>query len=214
MDDMDGVTLFGDVKGTVINGATLTPGKRGRALYLDGNDQYAIFPKHVVDECFSHPGLCSEGMTLSMWIIIFENQPATKVHWYDNGGSQLNAIGYRFQYLSQEKSFDIKVGDGIRDYYYKAKWPISALGQWVLFTLSWEPGSGINVYLNGCDMDADNTLGYASDTSYNPRNVPIDLYIGIKYDMKRPAHVKIDELIFWDKVLSPPEIWQIYTDDM
>ena len=149
-----------------------------------------------------------------MWVVIFQNQPKDKVHLYDNGGSQMPGIGYRIQYISEQNILDITLKDGIRRYQYSAKLPISAIDHWVHLTFIWAAGSGIHVFLNGCNMDSGNKLGFASDTGLPNAVMPTDLFIGCKWTLTRPSHVKIDYFQFWNKVLSSQDVWETYIADI
>ena len=210
MEGMDGDILLGDINGTAIGGARITVGKSGGALYLDGNMQYILFNKPIADVCFWHPRECSVGLSMAMWIVLFKDQPTASVHLYDNGGARQSGTGYRIRYYSPKPQVFIAIGDGIKRYDYGTKIPTSVLDGWVHFTIVWAPGNGIRVYLNGCDMDINNTLGYAKETDGLYDKLPTDLFIGNRPIGTQPAHMKMDDFKFWNRVLPPVEIWENY----
>ena len=214
MEIMDGDIILGDINGTAMGGARLISGKTRKALYLDGNIQCVIYKKPAVDMCFFHAGECSDGVTLAMWIVIFQNQPNDRMLLYDNGGSQRFVADYRIQYNSQKKLLNIILKDGIRRYDYRAKFPVYAIDHWVHFTFIWAAGSDIHVFLNGCDMDPCNKLGFASDRDLPNAVMATDVFIGYRRTVTRQAHVKIDDFKFWDSVLSSQDIWETYIADV
>ena len=89
------------------------------------------------------------------------------------------------------------------DYYHPAvEW---ATDQWSHVAFTWAAGQGIRAYLNGCDMDADDTKGYASSQA---RQRAFSTWYA--FQLRPVAGTTVDELYIWHDLLNPQQIWQLY----
>ena len=77
--------------------------------------------------------------------------------------------------------------------------------EWVHVTFTWAPGQRIRAYLNGCDMDADDSKGYASSEKRGDR-----FLMWYAFMLWGAAGTTIDELYIWHVQLNSQQIWQFY----
>ena len=202
MEVMDAGVVQGSLLGTVMNGAALTTGLVGKALKLDGNDQWLDYGNHF-DECYHIPDHCSQGITISYWIIMHAYQGMIFTT-----GNIPKAAGYYIFYGSTGRmSFSAKY-ESMFDYYKIPDWP---LNQWRHVTFTWTFQEGIIIYINGCNADPGNSLGYAYSTE---RSKPITERHNMKIghaDARGYASMTLDEFFIWHQKLSSEDIWQLYT---
>ena len=118
--------------------------------------------------------------------------------------------GYYIQFNS-EKRLKISVKwASTYDYYKSAKGWVE--DQWTHLVFTWAAGKGIRAYLNGCDMDADDSRGYA----YN-KTRDTDISKSLSFRLGKPEKgrvsaigVVMDELCIWYEQLNAHQIWQFY----
>ena len=96
------------------------------------------------------------------------------------------------------------------DYYKSAEGWVE--DQWTHLVFTWAAGKRIRAYLNGCDMDADDSRDYAYvETRNEPISASYSFRLGNADAGRRPAvGVTMDELCIWDEQLNPQQIWQFY----
>ena len=80
-----------------------------------------------------------------------------------------------------------------------------AADQWAHVAFTWAAGQGIRAYLNGCDMDADDSKGYAS--TKGRRKAFAQWYT---FQLGAAAGTTVDELYIWHDLLNSHQIWQFY----
>ena len=205
MDDSDGGVLHGCISGVIWGGATIISGKVGSALSLNGNNQYVDYGFHL-DKCYHNPDMCRDGVTYSMWL---------NMHAYNgvilNSGATFSAgFGY---YILVTSGREIKISVKTTTMYYQYMAPDFPLNEWVHVVFTWSLSNTglIHLYINGCDADATN--GYAYNMA---RFVSLTLTgkfqlgTGSFNDVFLFADADIDELIFWNQVLQPLEVSQLY----
>jgi len=172
--------------GRLINGATWADGKSGKALSLDGVDDYANFP--------DAPGLNINGpFTLVCWIY-----PKSL------SGGHTSFINKYFNYILQTTSsgsglrcaFDI-AGGGAHSA--DSASGILPLNQWQHIAGVWD-GNTIKVYKNGIQV------GYSLQGNIIPQAQNVPLYIGTERAIAQFFNGLIDEVKIYRRALSVDEI--------
>ena len=211
MDVLTGNTLHGSVSGTTTGNPVLVPGKVGSALYLNGVSQFVNLGIHS-SQCFHNPNLCTNGVTASIWVMALQSQHPDEIIVFENGGIITDSVGFILRH-SADYNIEALVQDN--NGFYKITTRAGSLVQdrWTHITFSWYPGSNVRLYINGCDVDEDDSKGYAAKfermspfTGFRP------FYFG-RFDWGyQYAHVKIDQLQFWYEVLPRASIWKVYSE--
>ena len=96
--------------------------------------------------------------------------------------------------------------------YYSADGGEWVPNKWLHLIFTWKAGDGIRAYLNGCDMDPDDSKDYAYSRSRSEdatHTFPFLVGSGIE-DWEDRDGTTIDELYIWYEKLSPIQIWQFY----
>ena len=207
MDVTDNRVLLGDITGTLHGGASTIPGKVGFALHTSGNDQYVDYGLHL-DKCYQNPDKCGGGITFALWL---------NVHAYDSvildtGAMDSGSIGY-YIFITPEHSIKISVKDTSMYHQYEA--PQFPLNEWVHLVFTWPSHAGlVHLYINGCDADATNEKGYAYNLArFSSLSSQYKFLLGAALNgIRSYAHADMDELLFWDRVLQPLEVWQMFVD--
>ena len=101
-----------------------------------------------------------------------------------------------------EKQYDYYSADG-------GEW---VSGQWLHLMFTWKVGDNIRGFLNGCDMDPDDSKAYAYWVSRS--DDVTDQYsfkVGSGIDgWEDTDGTTVDELYIWYQRLSPLQVWQFY----
>ena len=164
-----------------------------------------------LDSVFSHPNLCTNGVTVSIWVMALQPRHSDRTIVFDNGGMLADSAGFTLRRMP-DYAMEVLIQDG------NGFSKISTLAgswiqdRWVHITFSWYPGWKIRLYVNGCDVDEGDRKGFAttfgriySFAGFRP------LYLG-KYDGGSwYAHIKLDQLQFWYEVLPRASIWKLYS---
>ena len=211
MDVLTGNTLHGFVSGTTTGNPVLVPGKVGSALYLNGVSQFVNMGTHS-GECFHNPNLCTNGVTVSVWLMALQPQHSDETIVFDNGGMTTDSVGFTWR-RTQDNDMEILIQDN--NGFSKIRTPAWSWVQdrWAHITFSWYPGSNITLYINGCDVDEGGAKGYAAQfgrlfpfTRFRP------FYFGKFAWGFRYAHIKVDQLQFWYEVLPRASVWKLYRE--
>ena len=201
----DGV-LLGAINGVLHGGASVIHGKFGTALRINGNKQYVDYGSHL-DECYHNPDKCTDGVTFALWL---------NVHAYnsiilDTGGMRSYSFGY-WLLITSDGSIKVSVKDELMYHQYVA--PDFPLNEWVHVLFTWTPsGTGlIHLYINGCDADATNDNGYAYNLArFSTITHTFKFVLGAGEDGSVSfANAHLDDIIHWDQVMGPLEVWQFY----
>ena len=115
----------------------------------------------------------------------------------------LPCTGYYIWFASPKRiKMSVKWQNSFEYYYPKMDW---AADEWSHVTFTWAPGQRIRAYLNGCDMDADDSKQYASKERAG------DFLRWYAFLLDGPAGTSVDELYIWHVELNSHQIWQFYT---
>ena len=204
MDVAQGRTLKGYIDGDLKGSASLVPGFRGNALYIDGQQGSRVGYGVHTHGCFFVPDQCNEGITFSFWLMLKERLSAFKMI-INSGGCWPQSVGFCL-YVSSDNS--IRFATMEENVYYFRKMPIPAVSEWHLFIITSINGQ-IKMYVDGCDVEP-----YSK--AYNkprlqPHTEDLDFHIG-DWDATggKGAHFVLDELMVWYRVLDKDDIWNFY----
>ena len=209
MDEVHDNTILGFFNGTLEGGASLVTGVRGRALYIDGQQGSHVAYGTYTDGCLFDPDQCNQGITISFWLYLQE-MSAVEI-FFNNGGCSeefLSVVGYCFYYDSGSIVFEINTRGGFYMYIYDHLKPI--LNVWNSFIFTYISGN-IKVFVNGCNGEPHSSIYNGRYSTISPADS--SFYIGnLPHGGK--AHVTIDELMVWYRVLREEEMWDLYIQDM
>ena len=211
MDEAQGKTVLGYFNGTLKGSARLVNGNRGRALYIDGQQgSHVTHGKHT-EGCFFDPDQCNQGITISLWLALPEMSAYAS---FFSSGSCLDAasptaiagIGFCFFFGDPGSLvFGVKTRTRSQMYIYNFKQPVTSV--WNSFIITYFSGD-IKVFVNGCNGEPDSLKYSVPGTIYNAADS--DFYIGNLPNSGDQAHVTIDELMVWYRVLTEDEMWDLY----
>ena len=206
MDDIIDNKVQGSVDGTVKNGASLVAGKIGNAIFTDGISQYIDYGIHQ-NECFYNQDACAEGVTFSLWFKVHSGYATFSA--IDTGATSQSSRGVYLRYFVNR---NIKISikwEQMYDYY---KVPNFPLVTWIHLAFTWTRQDGIRGFINGCDADVTDSKGYASRTIRDdPITETFRFTVGTgKSGTEGFGRMSVDELMAWNNVLGPAEIWQLF----
>ena len=193
--------LLGDIEGVLRGGGSTISGRFGTALHANGN-QYADYGFHV-DKCYHNPDKCSDGITWSLWL----NLHAYESVVLDTGATDWAAFGY-YIYIKTGPSFAISVKTTTTYHQYTA--PYFPLNEWVHVVFTWSASNSglVHLYINGCEEDASNENGFAYNVArFGALNTVHPFVVGNSPYGPTSTKADIDELMVWDQVLDPLQVW-------
>ena len=156
MDSIINGSMQGTIPESVKGAATLMPGPNGNGLHISDTTAYIDYGDHS-DNCFANPIKCTNGITVSMWL---------RLPSIPDDGAIIDTGSLRFTYgyyigIRKVGKLFITIKDD-RDYQYFVTTPL-VHGKWLHITMTYMISEDIQLYLNGCDADARDLHGYASD---------------------------------------------------
>ena len=197
----------GSVQGSLIGisqGAILTHGVIDNAIYTDGNNQFVDFGRHP-QQCFHDPDQCIQGVTYALWM-----RPSSSGTILDSGGFRFDSKGYLIHITSGGTLKVLSKFTDAYDYYEIRNW---RRDHWKHIVFTWSRQGGTRLFINGCDADPHDVLGYYSPKERRePVVLDFSLTIGAaKNGTFAHCEVLVDELYAWHEILQPPQIWKLYT---
>ena len=206
MDDIKGNKIQGSIDGTVKNGASLVAGKIGNAIFTDGISQYIDYGMHL-NECFYNQDVCTKGVTFALWFKAHSDVITFTA--IDTGATDRDSRGVYLRYFETR---DLKISikwDQKYDYYRVPSFPPLT---WIHLAFTWDRQSGIHGFINGCDADTTDSKGYASrDLRQQAIHKTYRFTVGTgKNGTVGFGEMSLDELMAWNNVLEPAEIWQLF----
>ena len=206
MDDFQGNRMQGSIDGALMNGASLVAGKIGNAIFTDGISQYIDNGIHQ-SECFYNQDACIEGVTFSLWLIVHSDSATFNA--IDTGATKRNSRGF---YLTFRLNHDMKLSikwEKMYDYYKVPNFPLLT---WIHPAFIWNRHHGIRGFINGCDADVTDSKGYDSRAIRDdPITNTFRFTVGAgKSGTGKFGRMSLEELMAWNHVLQPAEIWQLF----
>ena len=133
-------------------------------------------------------------------IFIHLDGDGTVIH---SGGLYKPAEGFSLSYNIKKQLLDFRVKDA--DTYYFSKSAVSP-DAWLQLVFSWEKGSNIRAYINGCPSNITFNLARSKLMSDN-----YPLSIGLQWaGNQNTADMILDDLKVWYSVLSVNEMRRLY----
>ena len=167
-------------------GATLVKGKVGNAVFLNGNGQFVDLGNHM-DKCLANLDRCNHGITMSMWLnpralqdnTYFLSSPTYSLYYKDG---QLQS-----QFRSGGKEWNVAT-------------PKFRSNTWQQVMLSWEPESGLIMYID--DMIVSKDARAREFLQRDESSSEGSLYIGKSSDSADPTNPRtadsvVDEVQYW-----------------
>jgi hypothetical protein len=193
MDEGTGTTIA-DVSdygndGTLLGGATWTPGVTGSAILLDGTDDYGLVPDAASLDV-------TDAITLAAWIRPGRIGTQYLVKKATQGGTDgyelsLSGSGLPFVRFNQSTSGNDYRVDGLTTY------PTDGT-TWMHLAATYD-GSTIRIYVDGQE---ENTAAATFQIATNA----LDLAIGAQSDGASPLQGAMDDVRVYSRALSAPEI--------
>ena len=200
----DNTTFIGPLKGTLQGGASAISGVAGMAFYSGAGGGYLDLGVRPVGGCLHYPDDCSNGISIALWLKIFElpvpKKLAVLMH---NGGCRYASTGYCFFFKHNGLSFTTRyelLG-------FRAMIASLSLYQWYHITVS-HKDVHTAIFVNGCPAE---TVYYKKWKSSGT----IANYQWFTFGSVRgssPAHVAMDEVAIWYTAMSADDIWQLYVN--
>ena len=195
--------IIGGNNGTLQNGATFAPGEVGQAFSLDGNGQYVDVGPVNLPSTF----------TVDLWL-----DPTAVNQCVTSHGPQLisrdDFLSNRSYYFEIQADgtllFSVKSSQGFTQYVGNT---IIQTGAWQHIVATYDgaapAGQKMTFFVNGASIPASPIGGY--DAGGTPLDVPLSTKFGILGDgVTCPLNGFIDEVEFFNRVLSASEIQAIY----
>ena len=139
-------------------------------------------------------------LSSSIQYFMYSDGDGTVLH---SGGLHKPAEGFSLNYNSNKNRLDFRVKDA--DTYYFSQPPVST-NFWLHPVFSWQKGSNIRAYINGCP---DNTTHNQTRSEAMTDNYPLS--IGLQWaGNQNTADMILDDLNVWYSVLSVNEMRRLY----
>lgn len=204
MDEISNGNITGSITGLLTNVATLSLGMRGKALHLNGMDQYVNYGSQLDDTCARNVELCSGNFTLSAWIRTYVSSTGSAMT--DGGGAQAS-IGFM---ISVKENNMCKVQIRSPSQQWMTEVPVPA-GNWTHLTVQWSETNGMDVFKDGClakHTDAEERSRAYSTTSL--QHFTMGTPSGANSHGTNQVRVDIDEVKMWFGGLTTDQIWHDY----
>ncbi|XP_019614852.1 PREDICTED: uncharacterized protein LOC109462736 [Branchiostoma belcheri] len=191
------------------NGAGITDGVVGKALYLDGTNQW-VKTGQLDGTCLGSTTLCPEGFTIGMWIKLMTMPPSDR-YFMSTGGHTRSSYGFNFYY-------DVPDGPGFwvthQDAWCRTHFALP-IGVWMHLSLSWKAPCDISVFVNSTEVDF--TLSKARPSTLE-EDIHTSLAIGAPNTVTSvtgiAGHITVDEVRFWDRKVTGKEIHEVIIHDL
>ena len=199
----------GDITPTVAGtpAPRLVTGEVGTALRLEGAELNYGRP----NECFYNINLCTNGLSVSLWVKYYSINPPSGAP--EGDGVILDGGGFYRQsqglHLSRNgyTNFQVHIFDDTWDHYGNVPYGDEFVWKHLVFT--WKGQSfPISLYQNGCLGDGFSLLRPV----IAPRTETHDFKIGGngKGGEIQRGDIALDHVLMWYHDLTPEEVWQLY----
>ncbi|NXF90829.1 AGRD1 protein, partial [Eubucco bourcierii] len=198
LEDVDGIHEFRDTNGDIIEGMV------NKGIYVTEKKGVTfLFSGNYHNSCIHNPEVCGpEGVTFSFF---WKTQDQQAKFLPASGG---RVISSGFKICSNE-------GEGSVEFYTRGnammKWKASFSPPgpyWTHILFTWKSREGLKVYVNGTL----NTTDPNGKVFYDYGDPSANLLTGTEGDQtKRYVNGAFDEIIIWERALTPSEIEQYFT---
>ncbi|XP_019614875.1 PREDICTED: uncharacterized protein LOC109462743 [Branchiostoma belcheri] len=195
-------------------GAGLVDGIVGRALYLNGNNQWAKSEK-LDGSCLGSTVQCiHDSFSLGLWIKLMD-VPDSDRYYLSTGGHTQSSYGFSLWYnVDEGKGPGFNVRHALASCKTHFALPI---GVWMHLVLSWKVPCDVNIFINSTRVP-DPELKSEAPTQLDDYDRYTALAIGAPNNKDTvkgvSGHAVLDELRFWDRKLSGKEIYQVMMHDL
>ena len=189
----------------VVNGSPapcLVPGKVGSALRLNGAELNYGNP---TTECFYDISLCTNGLSVSLWVKFYAISATAPRIILDGGGFYGATRGMT---VFRAGAGVIAVNIYTDNNKYNSRTPYDDWFAWQHIVFTWKVSTDIVLFLNGCSAGIPRDL-----ETHGPIIAPPTFIIGgnIWGPDEGRGNIALDHVFMWYSVLTPDEIWQLYT---
>ena len=203
MDVMVDGMLLGSTNGRVVGGAQLVDGKRGKALYTNGVDQWVDLGNQK-DNCMGDFEKCLNGFVMSLWLKMYRIGTNDVGEFYFTTGGD-NGVG-----LAQTNMILNVHFRSLSGYYWPVHSPTTlSLHTWYHIVVTWESPNGAKTYINGALVsERQSHVGIVPSNNGQP-----NVTLGVSNILQSPGKMEMDELRVLDAVMNEHDIWRLYITD-
>ena len=207
MEEIAGGQLLGSIQGALFGDVKLVPGKRGRALYVNGIDQRVNLGNQR-HNCMGDLNKCNKGFVMAMWIQMHNNDDTE--YYISSGGQTHKSIGVAMMMHDKKLRTVFRTATHLWDLTYDGT---VYLHYWYHMVLVWNIAFGGKVYMNGVVINQDHNG--SSMTSNKWPNAYVDFILGDdNRDFIYQGEMTLDELRIWDAVMDDQDILGLYAADV
>ena len=207
MEEIDGGQLSGSVQGVIVGDVKLVPGKRGRALYVNGVNQRVNLGNQR-HNCMGDLEKCNNGFIMAMWIQMHKHDDTE--YYISNGGQTHQSIGVAMTLRKRKIKAAFGTATRTWDSIYDADVDMQT---WYHVVLAWDIATGGKLYINGLLVSHDQN-GSTLTSNKQPKAY-VDFILGASNrDYKNPGEMTLDELRIWDAVMDDQDVLGVYAADV
>ena len=201
MDAMVDGMILGSINGRVVGGIQLIDGKKGKALYTNGVDQWVDLGNQK-DNCMGDMEKCSNGFVIALWLKMYRNgTDADGGEFYLTTGGD---SGMGFVQIGMILHVHIVSFPGD---YWPAHCPTAlSLQTWYHVVVTWNSSNGAKTYING-DLVVERPFPVGKIPGNNGQP---NVTLGISNILKSPGQMAMDELRVMDAVMNEHDILMLY----
>ena len=208
MEEIVGTSLKGSVDGDIHGDVQLVAGKRGKALYTNGLDQWVDLGNQR-SNCMGDLNKCDNGFVMAMWLQMHPYDSSAK-YYITSGGHTRKSMGVALLMTAKKLSVGFRTASW--------RWSLTNPTQpipdtWYHVVLTWNATNGAYIYINGAIGAADQQ-GYSYASNRNG-DTYTKFILGTESTNPPVAsgEMTIDELRIWDAVMNKQDIWSLYAAD-
>ncbi|KAL5005761.1 hypothetical protein ScPMuIL_016919 [Solemya velum] len=188
MDDLDGNQIqHPSIMIETYGSPKLVEGKIGAALRLNGNNQWVDLGEHQ-DTCLGNLDNCHHGITIAMWF--YAHRLRSNTYFLSTGKNGITLYYHRRQLKVQAKTTSRTWETGTDE--------VEAQ-EWYFLEISWDPETGLELYLNN------GLMGASSEYSVNSLSIPDDLMLARFYIGR--GNIDMGAALYGDATFDELEYW-------
>ena len=207
MEEISSSQLSGSVPGVLVGDVKLVPGKRGRALYVNGVDQWVNLGNQR-HSCMGNLIKCNNGFVMAMWIQFHKKDGVE--HYICSGGHASKSIGVAINMRDKKLRTTFRTETHFWDIFYEGT---VYLHTWYHVVVTWNIANGGTVYINGILVR--HVQDGVTKTSNTNGDVYVEFILGAANgNYAEPGEMTLDELRIWDAVMDDQDVLGLYTADV